>query len=40
MKKLRCKCCNTEYEVDETKITENYIQYPNCGELKLNPFKT
>ena len=40
MKRLRCKCCNTEYEVDETNVTERYIQCPNCGELALNPSKT
>ena len=37
MKTIICKICNFEFEVDESKVNEEYIQCPNCGNITKNP---
>jgi uncharacterized Zn finger protein len=38
---IRCPKCGTKIEVDDEKVTENYVQcpFPLCGYIFINPLK-
>ena len=37
--KIKCPRCKREFEVDLTKVNEDYIQCPLCGGISINNFK-
>jgi DNA-directed RNA polymerase subunit RPC12/RpoP len=39
MTKIKCRECGNIYELDETKVTEDYLQCPYCSKITRSPFK-
>lgn len=39
MTRIKCKGCGNTYEVDETKVTEDWLQCPYCSRIAPNPLK-
>jgi hypothetical protein len=39
--KIQCKVCKIVYEIDESKVQEEYIQCPNpqCQTISKNPLR-
>lgn len=39
MIKIKCNECKNIYEVDETKVIEDWLQCPYCSRIAPNPLK-